>query len=332
MPDVNARVAVSPSLYCSACGSRRGNRRTLDRTPIRSDGDFVPACSLVEEVAGRGDRNRKRKSIEMIPTILIAAVLCLVMVLPYLPGRFDASAATLSFVVQVAAYVSLLMVPIGLAWMVSRRRFRLWQRLALLLAVLVAFVITMAAVFSNQFAIGVMLGVGALILLRRAYERSRADLDHVGHKRNPIPFYLVCVPLMLVTFRATVIPRAAAWSRDRTIQHSRTLIAEIESFRQRRGHYPVSLQSLNRDVPSGVVGIERFHYEPSGEAYNLFFVRPHVELDAREVVMFNPRDEHRFTSHELDILQYDGEQLDLRRGDRRRTRLSHPHWISILFD
>ena len=268
----------------------------------------------------------------MIPAILLAAILCLVMVLPYLPGRFDASAATFSFVVQVASYVSLLMVPVGLAWMVSRRRSRLWRRLALVLAGLVAFVITITAVSMNQLAIGVLLGVGAIILLRTAYRRSRTDSEHVGHKRNPIPFCLVCVPLILVTFRATVLPRAAGWSRDRAIQHSAALIAEIESFRQRRGHYPVSLQSLNPDFPTGVVGIERFHYEPNGEAYNLFFVRPHIGLDAEEAVVFNPRDEHHFTSHALDILQYDGEQLDLRRGDRRRTRLAHPHWISILLD
>jgi hypothetical protein len=50
------------------------------------------------------------------------------------------------------------------------------------------------------------------------------------------------------------------------------------------------------------------------------------------VVMFNPRDEHRFTSHELDLLQYDGEHLALRRGDRRRTSLRQAHWMSILFD
>jgi hypothetical protein len=37
-------------------------------------------------------------------------------------------------------------------------------------------------------------------------------------------------------------------------------------------------------------------------------------------------------SHELDVLQYDGEQPDRRRGDSRRTRLEQPHWISILFD
>jgi hypothetical protein len=128
------------------------------------------------------------------------------------------------------------------------------------------------------------------------------------------------------------MPRAADWSRTRAIQHSDALIAEIEAFRQRRGHYPVSLQSLNRDVPTGVVGIERFHYEPNGEAYNLFFVRPAVALDAMEVVIFNPRNEQRFTSHELDILQYDGDRLDLRRGDRRRTPLAQPHWVSILFD
>jgi hypothetical protein len=40
-----------------------------------------------------------------------------------------------------------------------------------------------------------------------------------------------------------------------------------------------------------VVGIERFHCEPNGEAYNLYFVRPHIALDAEEAVMFNPRDE-----------------------------------------
>lgn len=268
----------------------------------------------------------------MILSALLAAIPCLVMVLPYLPGRFDASAATFSVVVQVASNVSLLMVPVGLAWMFGRRQSRLWRRLALVLAGLVALVITIAAAAVNQLAIGVMLGVGAALLLRTAYRRSRTDWEHVGHKRNPIAFYLVCVPLILVTFRATVLPRAAGWSRDRAIQHSAALIAEIESFRQRRGHYPVSLQSQNPDFRTGVVGIERFHYEPNGEAYNLFFVRPHVALDAQEAVVFNPRGEHRFTSHALDILQYDGEQLDLRRGDRRRTRLAHPNWISILLD
>jgi hypothetical protein len=254
------------------------------------------------------------------------------MLLPYLPGRFDASAAALSFLMRVASYASLGLTPIGLAWMISRRRSGLWRRVTLVLAGLIAFVTAVSAVAVNQLAVGVMIGIGAAAFIWRAYCRMQPDLVRVDDGRNSLPLRLALLPVLLVAFEATVLPRAAEWSRDRAIEHSGTLITEIESFRQRRGHYPVSLQSLNRDVPTGVVGIERFLYEPNGEAYNLYFVRPHIELDAEEVVMFNPRDEHRFTSHELDLLQYDGEHLALRRGDRRRTSLRQAHWMSILFD
>lgn len=268
----------------------------------------------------------------MVTATLLAALLCLVMVLPYLPGPFDASAAALSFVVQVGSYASLLLVPVGLVWMVGRSRSELWHRLALVLGGMVAFVITIAAASMNQLALGVLLGVGAIYLLRAARRRTRSEPESIGSRRRSIPIFLVGVPLILVTFRSTVLPLAADWSRNRAIWNSTALIAEIESFHRRRGHYPVSLLSQNSDFPTGVVGIDRFHYEPHGEAYNLFFLRPHLALDAEEAVVFNPRDEHHVTSHDLDLLQFDGEQLDLRRGDRRRTGLAQPHWISILLE
>lgn len=265
----------------------------------------------------------------MSVAILIPAVACLLMLLPYLPGRFDASAATLSFLARVATLASLTLTPVGLAWLVNRLRARLWRQLTLALAGLAALVTAVAAVAVNQLAMGVLIGTGALLGLWQAHRRSNA-LDASG--QTSVPALLVVLPVFLATFQTTLLRPAADWSRDRAIRHSAPLVAAIEAFRERRGHYPLSLHSLNRDVPTGVVGIERFGYEPNGEAYNLFFVRSHVELDAWEVVMFNPRDEHRFASHELDVLQYDGEQLDRRRGDRRRTELAHPHWVSILFD
>jgi len=199
------------------------------------------------------------------------------------------------------------------------------------IAGLIACLSVIAAVAVNHLAFGVMLGLVAIVVIRAAYHRTLADLQ-IGDGRGTIlPLALVCVPVVLVGFVIVAMPRAAAWSRDRAIQHSATLIAEIESFQQRRGHYPLSLQSLNRDVSTGV-GIERFEYEPNGEGYNLFFVRQAVSLDAQEVVMFNRRGEHRFTSHELDILQFDGEQLNRRRADRRRTPLRQQHWIAIIFE
>lgn len=268
----------------------------------------------------------------MIQTILFTSVLLLTMLLPYLPGRYDASAATLSFVIQVASYVSLLFVPVGLAWMVNHKRSSLWHRLTFMLAGFIVFVAVVAAVAVNQLAMGVMLGMVAIMFLRDTHRHTHANVEGIDKARNSIPLGLALVPVVLVAFIASVLPRAAEWSRERAIQHSATLIAAIDSFRQRWGHYPLSLQSLNRDIPTGIVGIERFHYEPNGETYNLFFVRISSDLDTMEVVMFNPRDEHRFTSHELDILQYSGDSLALRRGDRRRTTLAQPHWVSILFD
>lgn len=265
-------------------------------------------------------------------TVLLVAILCTAMLLPYLPGRFDGSAAALSFLVRIVSYASLILTPVGLAWMITRQRSVLWHRVTLAMGGIIVLAAAIAAVSVNQLAIGVMVGVCGVAFIRRAHRRTQADLVRDAEGRNPIPAIIAFTPVFLVLFQAAVLPSIAEWSRDRAIERSAALIAEIESFRRRRGHYPVSLQSLNRDVPTGVVGIERFLYEPNGEAYNLFFIRPHIELDATEVVMFNPRDEHRFTSHELDLLQYDGEHLDLRRGDRRRTRLRQAHWISILFD
>jgi hypothetical protein len=268
----------------------------------------------------------------MMFAILFIGTLCATMVLPYLPGRFDASAAALSFAVQVTSYASLLLVPVGVAWVASRQRSRVWRGIAQGLAVILAGVFAISVISANQLALGVLIGIGAAILLRSAFRRLRTDSQENTQRRRAIPVLLVCAPLILVAFRTTVLPRAASWSRDRAIRQSAPLIAAIESFRGRRGHYPLSLQSLNRDVPTGVIGIERFHYEPNGHAFNLFFTRQHLALDAREVVMFNPRNEHRFTSHEMDILEYDGAELDLRRGDGRRSRLPQAHWVSFLFD
>jgi hypothetical protein len=268
----------------------------------------------------------------MIQTILLTAVLFLAMLLPYLPGRFDGSAAMLSFVIQLASYATLVFVPVGVVWLIGHRWSNVCQTLTLALAWLIVVLAAFAAASVNHLTFGVMLAVVGSLFLRNAHRRARASAEASHAPRQLIPLSLTIVPGVLVAFITFVLPRAAEWSRDRAIRHSATLIAAIDSYHQRRGNYPSSLQSLNGDVPTGVIGIERFHYEPNGEAYNLFFVRISIELDSKEVVMFNPRNEHRFASHELDLLEYDGDQLALRLGDRRRTPLTNPHWVSIHFD
>src|SRR5262245_50717341 len=104
----------------------------------------------------------------MIFAILLIGILCSTMLLPYLPGRFDASAAALSFAVQATSYASLLMVPVGVAWIASWKRSRVWRGSALGLAVILACVLTISAISVNQLALGVLLGIGTTVLLRRA--------------------------------------------------------------------------------------------------------------------------------------------------------------------
>lgn len=268
----------------------------------------------------------------MIGPILLVAALLGAMLLPHAPGRFDLSAATISLLARLLAWMSLILTPLGVLWWIDRRRDRLWYSLTRAAVGLLALLTAAAAVAANQATLGIGFAVAVLLPLWSSRRRRDPVSPAPRAAARWFPSLLVIAPLLLVAFSGLVVPRTAAWSRDRAIRHSEPLIAEIEAYRARQGHYPVSLQSLHADVPTGVVGIERFLYEPNGEAYNLFFVRPAVELDALEVVMFNPLDEHRFASHELDLLQYHGEELDLRRGDRRRTVLSQPHWVSILFD
>lgn len=269
----------------------------------------------------------------MIRWVLAIGAVCLAMSLPYLPGRYDASAAALSFAAQIAAYVSLLLVPLGIAWLAARgRAARLFGRLTLVVMGIAGVAAVLAAAAADALAFGIVLGVLAAVIMRWVQARLRTLAEQPAANARRLPVCLVAAPLVLVAFQLTAVPRAAAWSTARAIRHSAPLIAEIESYRSLRGRYPVSLQSLNADFPTGVIGVERFHYEPNGDAYNVYFVRQHVELDAKEVVLFNPRAEHRFASHALDLLRYDGPDLDLRRGDRRRTPLHDPRWISILFD
>lgn len=48
--------------------------------------------------------------------------------------------------------------------------------------------------------------------------------------------------------------------------------------------------------------------------------------------MYNKLNEHYFTAHSQDILEYTGDTLVLRCGNRRREKLSTPNWISIKFE
>jgi hypothetical protein len=73
-------------------------------------------------------------------------------------------------------------------------------------------------------------------------------------------------------------------------------------------------------------------YEPSGEAYNLFFEQFSLTLGTREFVMYSPLDAHTIVSHRQDRLRLSSEELEMERGYYAVRDTAHAHWRYFLFD
>ena len=150
-----------------------------------------------------------------------------------------------------------------------------------------------------------------LIPLLRAMRHSERN------RFNPTPVYLVIVPIAALIFQVAAAAPLTAASRARAIASSAEMIAEIEAYRQAQGRYPNSLQGVWKDYYPHVVGIERYHYRPERDAYNLYFEQPRFLLDrfgTREFVVYNPRDEHFMVSHPSFILRLTQAQWESYRG------------------
>jgi hypothetical protein len=273
--------------------------------------------------------------------ILIGLVL--VTLLPFAPGRHDASAVALSMVAQGLGWGSLLLVPVGVAWLIHGSRQRSGEPAAgvvrhrytvaaLVLLGLVGLLAVLIVAAQSGFSLGILLGFSGAFILGRAGLASRGRA-----RTDPAPglgtaALCIVVPIAYVLAWILVAEPAERFARERAIENSAELIADIERFRASRGHYPPSLHSEWEDYDPSVVGIDRYRYEPHGEAYNLFFEQPSFTLGARVFVMYNPLGEQALSAHNSDLLRLAPEDLELQRGFLSAEDLPQAHWKSFLFD
>jgi hypothetical protein len=80
------------------------------------------------------------------------------------------------------------------------------------------------------------------------------------------------------------------------------------------------------------MGVRGYHYERSGEAYNLYFEHPAQPFGTREFVMYNKLDQHEMTSHDADLLLHTPAELAMQRGYYEVRETSRPHWKRFWFD
>jgi len=263
----------------------------------------------------------------------IAAILAVVMVYPFLPGRHDPLALPLAIGAQVFGVVGLLLVPIGAGWLLLPQRGFAWSVLGMTIGVVMALVLSLIATLSTGTAFGLLtLTACASLLVRlgRGAWPHRAGMT----ARHPASLYLVLLPLVAFVVQWTASAPLTRWSRDRAIGNAAPLIADIEQYRAAHGRYPVSLEAQHHDYRPGVVGIDRYVYLPRGEAYNLSFEAPRFVLDrfgTREWVVYNPRDEQRVYSHAAWLMPPAGVD-EPNQGWYASGETGHPHWRYFWFD
>lgn len=261
--------------------------------------------------------------------IAAVAVIVLCTLLPFLPGPYDPLAPSISMMARVFGMAGLLLVPIGALWFASwYSQSLLAKQRAIAMIAWMAVLIVWAVVSFAAFAL-----TGLSLALITAVAGGAVLYSWSRRLSSVRPaLYLFFVPLAVFPIQRVALAPAVEFSRDRAIANSAQFIAAIEQFRATRGHYPESLLSVQRDYSPGIIGIDRYHYERQGQAFNLVFEQPAAPLGTQEIVVYNPRDEQTATGHVMDILEFTPEHLERTRGYYAVHAARHPHWKYFWFD
>ena len=275
-----------------------------------------------------------------IITILILALIFL----PYMPGEYDASAVTLSGMAQLVGFSSLLLVPPGIAWLIHEK---IKQRkkgpqtsnktyhfaiAALIVSGFVALIPAFGAFINHNHGLAIVILLIYILIVSRIISKLKQIKIGVLSSFNPTPYYLICIPVLVILIRSMFIGPAVEFSRNYVIEQSENYIRDIEAYYTRNGHYPGSLLSLHSDYDPAIRGIKRFHYEVNGNAYNIYFEQFSNELGIREIVMYNKLGEHEMTSHDMDLLQLSPEEQNRQRGYHLVNNLPQKNWKYFWFD
>ena len=272
-------------------------------------------------------------------TTTIAGII-LATLLPFLPGRYDSLAVPLSGMSQIFGAVGLVLVPLGALWVASGY----WSRLAgkqygiAIVALIVSSVVWGMVSIGALVSGSLLLGLGAIALwicvVSKVMPTLKGLRSATPRPTSAVAFYLLVVPVAVALLQMALVAPAIEFSRSRAIRNSARLIADIEQYRAAHGRYPASLLSVWEDYLPGVIGIKEYHYEQSGDSYNLFFEQFALNFGTREFVMYNPIDQQVMTSHKRDLLHLLPHELALEqtRGHYAVHNAAHPHWKYFWFD
>jgi hypothetical protein len=293
--------------------------------------------------------NGGRIPAHMAAAAALVALIFLCIAYPFLHGSYDSLALPLSSMCQAFGALGLMLVPVGLLWLAYEARNQLRRNRTLPLmtrryyfataSLAVASLVALAQCVVALATVGKSLATLTLALWLYVVWKLILKLKLMKQREHsqfsPIPFHLIFIPIAVLLLQFVLATPLTEWSRENAIANSSEFIRDIEAYRTQHGSYPTSLLAQWKDYYPNVVGIEKYHYSPHGDSYNVFFEQPRFVLDifgTREWVVYNPRDEHRVYSHTAWFLLLSPQELERSQGWYAVHDTSRPHWKYFLFD
>ena len=281
-------------------------------------------------------------------SLRIAGILILIVLgilYPFIPGEYDSLAMPLSIMIQAFGVLGMLLVPAGILWLAYELRRRQnhsekahrysFALASLVIASFIAIVLALIAFATVGLSFGLIALSLWLYIVIRLLPRVRSLKSEESERLNSTPLYLIVIPIATLVFQLVLAAPLTEFSRNRAITNSNEFIWDIEVYHDKYGHYPVSLAAMWKDYYPDVTGVEKYHYLPYGESYNLFFEQPRFFLDnlgTREWVVYNPEDDQRMYSHTSWFLLLTPEELERSQGWYEAHDAATPHWKYFWFD
>jgi hypothetical protein len=288
-------------------------------------------------------------TLHLVRMLGLTTVIVLAMIYPHLPGSYDSLALPLATMAQAGSAGGLLLVPIGLVWLayewrihrqskpdhpVNARRYPFALASVIALS-MVALIVSLVALATVGLSLALLTIAAWLFGFARLLSSLKPSRQAEGSAFSPAPLYLILIPVSAASLQLALAAPLTHFSRSHAIANSHEFVSHIEAYRAQYGRYPVSLLAMWKDYYPDVVGIEKFHYTPGENAYNLYFEQPRFLLDnigTREWVVYNPRDEHRMFSHTAWFLLLTPEELERSQGWYAVHDTPLPHWRYFWFD
>ncbi len=260
--------------------------------------------------------------------IVILVLATAAMISPFLPGSTDPVSGPLAMVVQVYSGLGSISTVTGCLLLISSKSKVLF-RIHVYAALCLFIVITLA----TFFAVSKLLGVG-LLIATTAFARFVLREREFDYKMN----WIVCstfLPAVLLIIQLLVGPSLTRYSRHRAIENASELINEIERYKEKTSTYPYTLNAVWKDYYPDVAGVEKYHYSYDSSTYHIYFEQPRFFFDqfgTREIVVYNPIDEHLIVSHASWHMLLGRAQVRNTPGWYTVREAGLPHWKYFWFD